>query len=54
MRDTSISVAESALDTSNWCQRGDWYIDSYRASGVPEWKLAALKVYLRGVQPLLR
>jgi histone arginine demethylase JMJD6 len=54
MRNTSISVAESALDTSNWCKRGNWYIDSYRASGLPEWKLAALKVYLRGVQPLLR
>jgi histone arginine demethylase JMJD6 len=54
MRDTSISVAESSLDTSNWCQRGDWYIENYRASGVSEWKLAALKIYLRAVRPFLR
>ena len=53
MRDLSISVAESALDTSNWHQRGDWYLENFRSSGVPLWRRIALKAYMRTVVPFL-
>ena len=53
MRGLSISVAESALNATNWQQRGDWYLECYRTAGVPQWKRSALKAYLRAVHPWL-
>lgn len=49
MRGLSISVAESALDTTNFQRRGDWYLENYRIAKVPEWKLSVLRFYLSAI-----
>lgn len=53
MRGVSISLAESALDKFNWRQRYEWYLDTYRAHGVPFAKRALLRTYMRAVESVV-
>ena len=49
MHGPSISLAESALNRSNWKLRQDWFLESYRANNVPLRKRLLLDIYMRGL-----
>ncbi len=54
MAEPSISLAESALDRGNWRIRRDWFMESFRVTGVPLHRRLALGSYLRAMGLFVR
>lgn len=53
MRETSMSIAVSALDRGNWERQKSWCLDGYRHQGTNDAKLAPLRAYMAAMESLV-